>query len=82
MIITDVEAIIVKQHSEIEMIGDGSQDTVVILVHTEDGITGVAEVDSSPYGVKAVIEMPSSHMVCRGLREIVVGEDAFETEKI
>lgn len=82
MRITDVEAVIVKQHKEIEMIGDGSQDTVVILVHTEEGITGAAEVDSSPYGVKAVIEMPDSHMVCRGLREIVVGEDAFDVEKI
>ena len=82
MRITDVEAIIVRQHTEIAMVGDGSQDTVVILVHTEDGITGVAEVDSAPYGVKTVIEMPDSHMACRGLREIVVGEDAFEMEKI
>ncbi len=82
MKITDVEAIIVKQPTEIEMVGDGSQDTVVILVHTEDGVTGVAEVDSSPYGVKTVIDMPDSHMVCRGLREIVVGEDAFDVEKI
>ena len=82
MRITDVEAVIVKQYKEIEMIGDGSQDTVVILVHTEEGITGAAGVDSSPYGVKAVIEMPDSHMVCRVLREIVVGEDAFDVEKI
>lgn len=82
MRITDLEAIIVKQPDEIEMVGDGSQDSVIILVRTEDGITGVAEVDSSPYGVKAVIDMPDSHMVCRGLREIVVGEDAFDVEKI
>jgi L-alanine-DL-glutamate epimerase-like enolase superfamily enzyme len=81
MKITDVEAVILKQ-PDIAMIGDGSQDTVVILVHTDEGITGIGEVDSSPYAVKAVIEMPASHMVCRGLREIVVGEDVFDTEKI
>jgi L-alanine-DL-glutamate epimerase-like enolase superfamily enzyme len=81
MKITDVEAIILKQ-PDIEMIGDGSQDTVVILVHTDEGITGIGEVDSSPYAVKTVIEMPASHMVCRGLREIVVGEDVFNREKI
>ena len=47
MIITDVEAIILKQPS-IDNIGDGSQDTVLILVHTDEGITGIGEVDSSP----------------------------------
>ena len=45
MRITDVEAIIVKQ-KEIALIGDGSQDTVVIKVYTDEGITGIGEVDS------------------------------------
>ena len=82
MIITDVEAIILKQPDDIEMVGDGSQDTVLILVHTDEGITGIGEVDSSPYAVKTVIEMPNSHMVCKGLKDIIVGEDAFDVEKI
>lgn len=82
MRITDVEAIILKQPTEIEMVGDGSQDTVVILVHTDEGITGIGEVDSSPYAVKAVIDMPDSHMVCRGLRQVLIGEDVFDIEKI
>ncbi len=81
MKITNVEAIILKQET-IEMIGDGSQDTALILVHTDEGITGVGEVDSSPYVVKAVIDAPASHMVCMGLKEIVVGEDPFDVEKI
>lgn len=81
MIITDVEAVILKQPS-IELIGDGSQDTVVIMVHTDEGITGIGEVDSNPYVVKAIIESPASHMACIGLRDIVVGEDAFDVEKI
>ena len=46
MKITDVEAIIVRQ-PEITLIGDGTQDTVVIQVHTDEGITGVAEVDDA-----------------------------------
>jgi L-alanine-DL-glutamate epimerase-like enolase superfamily enzyme len=82
MKITNIETIILKQKNEIEMVGDGSQDTIIILVHTDEGITGIGEVDSAPYAVKTVIDMPSSHMVCRGLRDIVVGEDAFDVEKI
>ena len=38
MKITDVEVIVVRQ-DEVKMIGDGSQDTAVILVHTDEGIT-------------------------------------------
>lgn len=81
MKIIDVEAIILRQPI-VEMIGDGSQDTVVILVHTDTGITGIGEVDSSPYLVKEIIEMPSSHMVCMGLRDVIIGEDVFDVEKI
>ena len=40
MKITDVKAIIVKQ-PEISIIGDGSQDTVVIKVFTDEGIVGI-----------------------------------------
>ena len=81
MIITDVEAVVLKQKN-IEMIGDGSQDTVVVLVRTDEGITGIGEVDSNPYVVKQIIESPASHMACIGLRDVVVGEDAFDVEKI
>ena len=81
MKITDVEAIVVKQ-PDISMIGDGSQDTVLIKVHTDEGITGIGEVDSSPYVVKSIIEAPASHMVCMGLRETILGEDPFDVEKI
>lgn len=81
MKITDVQAIVVKQEN-IEMIGDGSQDTVVILVHTDAGITGIGEVDSSPYVVREIINTPASHMVCRGLKEIIMGMDPFDTEVI
>lgn len=65
MKITDVEVIVVRQ-DEVKMIGDGSQDTAVVLVHTDEGITGVGEVDSAPEVVKAIVEAPSSHDQCRG----------------
>ena len=51
-------------------------------VHTDAGITGIGEVDSAPLAVKGAIDAPFSHTVTCGLREIVLGEDPFETEKI
>ena len=79
MKITDVEVIVVRQ-DEVKMIGDGSQDTAVILVHTDEGITGIGEVDSSPEVVKAIVETPASHDQCRGLKEILIGEDPTNVE--
>ncbi|MBQ8684012.1 MAG: mandelate racemase/muconate lactonizing enzyme family protein [Clostridia bacterium] len=79
MKITDVEVIVVRQN-EVKMIGDGSQDTAVVLVHTDEGITGIGEVDSSPEVVKAIVETPASHDQCRGLRDILVGENPLNVE--
>ena len=81
MKITDVRAIILRQPT-IEMIGDGSQDTVVILVDTDEGITGIGEVDSAPYVIKSIIDMPASHMACMGLKEILIGEDPLDVERL
>lgn len=81
MKITDVEAIIVRQ-PEISLIGDGTQDSVIILVHTDEGITGIAEVDSAPFLVKAAIEMPDSHSACRGLKNILLGENPLDIERL
>jgi L-alanine-DL-glutamate epimerase-like enolase superfamily enzyme len=59
---------------------DGSQDTLVVRVHTDAGIVGVGEVDSSPLVAKAVIEAPMSHKIARGLAECVIGQDPCEID--
>lgn len=79
MKITNVEVVVVRQDN-VRMIGDGSQDTAVILVYTDEGITGIGEVDSAPEVVKAIVEAPASHDQCRGLREILIGEDPTNVE--
>jgi L-alanine-DL-glutamate epimerase-like enolase superfamily enzyme len=61
---------------------DSGQDALIVKVTTDAGITGIGEVDSSPMAVKGAIEGPFSHTVTAGLREIVMGEDPFETEFI
>jgi L-alanine-DL-glutamate epimerase-like enolase superfamily enzyme len=61
---------------------DGSQETLIVKVHTDAGITGVGEVDSSSLVAKAIIEAPLSHKICRGLAECVVGQDPFEIDRL
>src|SRR5216683_5604250 len=61
---------------------DGSQETLIVKVHTDEGITGVGEVDSSSLVAKAIIEAPLSHKICRGLTECVLGQDPFEIDRL
>jgi L-alanine-DL-glutamate epimerase-like enolase superfamily enzyme len=61
---------------------DGSQDTLIVRVHTDAGIVGVGEVDSSPAVAKAAIEAPISHKICRGLAECVMGQDPVEIDRL
>src|SRR5918912_3016292 len=61
---------------------DGSQETLVVKVHTDAGITGVGEVDSSALVARAIIEAPLSHQICRGLAECVLGQDPFEIDRL
>src|SRR5260370_12132800 len=61
---------------------DGSQETLVVKVHTDAGIIGIGEVDSSSSVAKAIIEAPLSHKICRGLAECVIGQDPCEIDRL
>ena len=81
MKITRVEAIHLRLPDVNERC-DGSQETLVVRVHTDAGITGIGEADSSSAVAKAIIEAPLSHKICRGLAECVMGEDPFDIERL
>lgn len=61
---------------------DGSQETLIVKVHTDAKIVGIGEVDSSSLVAKAIIEAPLSHQICRGLAECVLGEDPIEIDRL
>jgi len=80
MKITDVEVIKLRVPGWDAATFDGSYDDVVIKVHTDAGIVGIAEIDSVPEVIRAIIETPSSHTGSRGLRECVVGQDPLDIQ--
>jgi len=79
MKITGVETLYLRQ-PQVRGLCDSGQDALIVKVTTDAGITGIGEVDSSPMAVKGTIEGPFSHTTATGLREVVIGEDPFETE--
>jgi L-rhamnonate dehydratase len=77
MRITDVETLILRLPETLD-VGDSSQDLLIVRVHTDTGLVGIGEADTSPEVGRAVIDAPLSHEVCRGLRGVVVGRDPFD----
>jgi L-alanine-DL-glutamate epimerase-like enolase superfamily enzyme len=59
-----------------------SQDAVIVRVRTDTGIEGIGEADSQPEVVKAIIDAPFSHTIACGLRELLLGENPLETERL
>src|SRR5262245_16184149 len=59
-----------------------SQDVVLVRVVTGEGIEGIGEADASPEVVKAIVDAPFSHNIACGLREILLGENPLEHERI
>lgn len=58
------------------------QDAVLVRVRTDSGLEGIGEADSSPEVVKAIIDAPFSHNIACGLRELLIGENPLETERL
>ncbi len=79
MKITDVEAIYVRL-PEVKERCDSGQDALIVKVHTDEGITGIGEVDSAPMAVRGVMLGPYSHTTSSGFKHLLISEDPFNTE--
>jgi L-rhamnonate dehydratase len=66
----------------IAQIADGTQDVLIVRVHTDEGYTGLGEVVSNSYISRAVIEAPRSAPYRHGLASIVQGMDALDTDGV
>lgn len=80
--ITDVEAFYLRQPVIHHQRTDSSQDALIVRVTTDAGVEGFGEVDGSPLVAKAVIEAPDSHSRARGLREVLLGENPMDTDRL
>lgn len=75
MKITDIEAIHLRVEDPNIGLFDGSYDNCVIVVHTDDGVTGLGETESMAPAVQAIINGPSAHSHARALKEVLIGCD-------
>lgn len=82
MKIVDVECRILKTPSLKESATSSSQDGLVVIVHTDEGISGIGETDTGPWLAKAAIEAPGSHTMAMGMKSLLIGMDPFDTSAI
>jgi L-alanine-DL-glutamate epimerase-like enolase superfamily enzyme len=83
MKITRIEAIELRlPESEVIDKASSAQDSLIIKIHTDEGIVGIGEVDSCPRVAKAAIEAPFSHSVASGLGRILTGMNPLDIRVI
>jgi L-alanine-DL-glutamate epimerase-like enolase superfamily enzyme len=82
MKISDIEVIELRYPGWTGETFDGSYDNCLVLVHTDAGVTGIAEVDSVPSVIKAIVAAPRSHSHAYGLKDAVVGQDPLKTSEL
>ncbi len=75
MKITDIEAIHTRVEDSNIGLFDGSYDDCIIRVHTDEGITGIGEVESLSDAIQAIVYAKPAHNKAWGLRELLVGRD-------
>ncbi len=81
MKITDIEVIGLRV-PPIDKPCEWGEDAIIVKIYTDAGIVGIGETDSSPTVIKAFIETPHSHSSSMGLKEILIGENPLEIERL
>jgi L-rhamnonate dehydratase len=79
--ITDVATVVLRL-PEVRAIGDGTQDVLLVFVHTDVGVTGIGEVHTAPTVAEAIVHAPLSHVRSRGLASVLVGEDPRDIDRL
>ena len=86
MKITQVEAIELRlPESELAGYGDRASpagNTLIVKIHTDEGIVGIGEVESSARVAKAVIEAPSSMVMVSGIGRLLIGMNPLDNRVI
>jgi len=55
-----------------------AQDSFVVVIHTDGGVSGVGECDANPWMAKACVEAPGTHTMGLSIRDMLIGANPFE----
>ena len=81
MKITDVEVICLRVPA-FDAPCEWGDDAFLVRVHTDAGIVGIGESDTSPIAARGMIDAPESHGSSSGLRRLLIGENPLEIQRL
>jgi L-alanine-DL-glutamate epimerase-like enolase superfamily enzyme len=78
MKITEIDVHVVLAPNMDPTLTSSAQDSLVVLIHTDEGITGIGESDVNPWMAKAAILAPGTHTMGLCIRDMLIGADPFD----
>ena len=82
MKITGVDCHVLLAPNFDKSLTSSAQDSFIVALHTDEGITGFGESDVNPWIAKACIEAPGTHTMSLSLRDILIGSDPCEIDEL
>jgi L-alanine-DL-glutamate epimerase-like enolase superfamily enzyme len=82
MKIADIEVHVLVAPDMDKTLTSSAQDDLIVIVHTDEGITGIGESDVNPWMAKACINAPGTHTMGLSIRELLIGADPMDIQRI
>ena len=76
--IVDVECHVLLAPDYDASFTSSAQDSFVVVIRTDGGVTGIGECDANPWMAKACIEAPGTHTMGLCIKEMLIGADPFK----
>lgn len=78
MKIIDVEVHVLLAPDMDEGKTSSAQDDLVVIIHTDEGVSGIGESDVNPWMAKAALTAPGTHTMGLCIRDLLIGADPFD----
>lgn len=82
MKIRDIDALVVQRPMMDVGAADAMQDALIVRVQTDEGVVGYGEGNHTPRAMRAIVESPGSHSWSQGLKDLLVGQDPLNPERV
>jgi L-alanine-DL-glutamate epimerase-like enolase superfamily enzyme len=76
--ITNVEVHVLLAPDMDESKTSSAQDNLVVIIHTDEGISGIGESDVNPWMAKAALTAPGTHTMGLCIRDLLIGADPMD----
>jgi L-alanine-DL-glutamate epimerase-like enolase superfamily enzyme len=76
--ITDIECHVLLAPDYDSNNTSSAQDSFVVIIHTDGGVSGIGECDANPWMAKVCVEAPGTHTMGLSIRDMLIGANPFE----